>query len=173
MRTSPVPLLLETLIDLFLELKILLKEPTPGLKENKELIFLDLEKQDELGNSRQVSRNVRKRNPVPKTWYDPSAFLFIDKLVSSLIRIKSGSPIGMDLISMAKEILELESVPVITSELVSPDQEKLTEKEKQIRKNANETWYKERKNQLKFRNRKGRVRRNRRSRKRSNSHKSE
>lgn len=158
LRTSPIPLLLETLIDLFLEMKLLLKEPTRAPRENLELIFLDNDIQDELGNSKQVRRPVKKFKPSIRDWYDPSAFLFIDKLVSSLIRIKSGTPIPVAIMALADEVLELKTVPVLQQEEVDPQIKDLSPREAEIRKNANQTWYLKRKEQ---------ERRKRRSRKRS------
>lgn len=111
-RISPVPIIFETLIDLLLELKQALKEESFSPKENLELIFLDFEAPDELGNSRQRRQRAPKVRAKPLTWYEPEAGPSIDQLVSLFIEAKSGTPVKEAFMALLSKY----TVPVLRTE---------------------------------------------------------
>jgi len=151
-RISPVPIIFETLIDLLLELKQALKEESFSPKENLELIFLDFEAPDELGNSRQRRQRVPKVRAKPSTWYEPEAGPSIDQLVSLFIEAKSGTPVKEAFMALLSKY----TVPVLRTE-------SLESTLKRTPKGANKVTTVSRRNRTGYWSR-----RKRRSRKRSN-----
>lgn len=131
LRTSPVPTLLETIIDIILELKLSLKEESFGSKNNKELIFLDFEAPDELGNSRQRKQAVKP----DFSWFDPESGKYLDQIVSFFILMKKHKSAAVSFMETFSKQAEPISHKVKTEDKVSKS------RKKESRKNSNSRGY--------------------------------